>query len=90
MNRNMSKTFINSSALFTNPSVLKGTARVADLFGYLDNYNYKETEAEADIKALKRDWTIVGFDIKRAIEFYEEGEQTSTPSASSTTQSATR
>lgn len=86
----MSKTFINSSALFTSPSILKGTARVVDLFGYLDDYNYKKTEAEADAEALKRDWTIVGLDIKTAIGLYEEGEQISPASASSTAQSATR
>lgn len=81
----MSKTFINSSALFTIPSILKGTARVVDLFGYLDNYNYKKTEAEADAEALRRDWTIVGLDIKDAIGVYEEGEQTSPDPSSSAT-----
>lgn len=85
----MSKTFVNSSALFTSPSFLKGTARVVDLFGYLDEYNYKKTEAEADFEALKRDWNMIGLDINRAIELYEEGEQADSISANSTTQSAT-
>jgi hypothetical protein len=30
---------ISSSSLFTNPSFTKGTARVVDLFGQLDEYN---------------------------------------------------
>lgn len=81
----MSKTFINSSALFSSPSISKGTARVVDLFGYLDEYNYKRTEAEADTEALKRDWNIVGLDIKSAIGLYEEGEQTSFPIPTNTT-----
>lgn len=85
----MSKTFIDSSALFSNPSILKGVTRVVDLFGYLDEYNYKNTEAEADAEALKRDWTIVGLDIKSAIGLYEEGEQTSPVSTNTTIQPAT-
>lgn len=87
---NMSKTFINSSALFTNPSILKGMVRMVDLFGYLDDYNYKKTEAEADTEALKRDWTIVGLDIKTSIGLYEKGEKTGSAPANSTPQSATR
>lgn len=82
----MSKAFIDSSALFTTPALLKGAARVVDLFGYLDDYNYKKTEAEADTEALRRDWTIVGLDIKKAMGLYEEGEQTNSASASSTTE----
>lgn len=85
----MSKTFINSSTLFTIPSVFKGAARVVDLSGYLDDYSYKKTEAEADREALRRDWNVVGLDIKKAIEDYEKGEQTNFTSSSSTTRSAT-
>lgn len=79
----MGKTFLNSSALSTNPSFLKGTCRVVDLFGYLDEYNYKDSEAEADIEALKRDWDIVGIDLVKAIELYEQNntEATRTTSA---------
>ena len=72
MNKKMSKIFLNSSALFTSPSFLKGAARVSDLFGYLDDYNYKPTGNEADFEALKRDWEIVGLDIQNAIEIYEQ------------------
>lgn len=66
--------FISSSALFTTPSFLKGTSRVVDMFGTLNNYNYKETGAEADLESLKRDWGIVGLDIANAIGIYEKEE----------------
>jgi hypothetical protein len=45
-------------------------ARIGDLFGSLDEYNYKKTEAEADSEALRRDWLIVGRDIANAIKSY--------------------
>ena len=64
--------FISSSALFTAPSFLKGTARVVDMFGTINDYNYKETEAEADLESLKRDWSIIGIDIANEIGIYEK------------------
>lgn len=66
----MSNLFINSSSLYTDPSFFKGMARVVDLFGSLDEYNYKTTEAEADNEALKRDWFIIGKDLFNAIKTY--------------------
>lgn len=68
----MGKAFLNSSALFTNPSFLKGACRVVDLFGSLDEYNYKESDIEADTEALKRDWEVVGYDLTKAVESYEQ------------------
>lgn len=56
----------------------------------MDDYSYKKTEAEADTEALRRDWAIVGLDIKKAMGLYKEGEQTNSASASSTTEPATR
>lgn len=79
MNESMSKKFISSSALFTSPSFWKGTARIADLFGGLDNYNYKETEAKADLESLKRDWNIIGLDIADAMGIYEQENADSSP-----------
>lgn len=71
------KFYLNSSALFSSPSLLKGAARTIDMFGALDEYNYKVTEAEADAEALKRDWNIIGIDIANAIGEYD---QTTSPS----------
>lgn len=61
---------VRSSILFINPSFGRGIARIVDLFGNLDDYNYDKTEKEADSKALRRDWTIVGRDISHALEEY--------------------
>lgn len=63
---------LHSSAFYTNPSALKGSARLADLFGDLDTYNYDKSQEKEDSKALQRDWTIVGTDIKQAIKSYEK------------------
>ncbi|MBI4097688.1 MAG: hypothetical protein HY426_01490 [Candidatus Levybacteria bacterium] len=79
----MSDIFLNSSALFSSPSFLKGVSRVVDLFGYLDNYNYKKGEKEADLEALKRDWSIIGIDIDDSIKKYAEEEGTTTTTTSS-------
>lgn len=72
MSKKIFRSFINSSDLFTTPSFLKGTARIIDLFGNLDDYNYKPTDKKVDTEALKRDWDIVGLDILDAIELYEQ------------------
>ncbi|PIU68382.1 hypothetical protein COS81_04160 [candidate division WWE3 bacterium CG06_land_8_20_14_3_00_42_16] len=69
----MSNEFLNSSTLYNTPSFLKGVARVIDLFGQLDEYDYKKTEKEADAEALRRDWYIVGQDIFDGVEKYERG-----------------
>jgi len=82
--------FLNSSALFTNPSFWKGTARVVDLFGGLDNYNYKNTEAEADLESLKRDWNVVGLDMAEAIGIYEKEESADSSPGEYSTQPVTQ
>ena len=78
MKKIMSKTFLDSSALFTSPSFGKGSARIVDLFGDLDGYNYKETEADADAEALRRDWNMVGLDIAQAIDAYDQSDSIET------------
>ena len=49
--------FLNPSPLFSNPSFLKGVARTVDLTGKLDRY---KTDKRVDLRAMKRDWKIVG------------------------------
>jgi len=71
--------FIDSSALYSSPSVIKGIARLFDLFGQLDEYNSKPTEEEADGAAIKRDWCIIGLDIAHAIKTYGKTHPTRTP-----------
>jgi len=42
------KHYLSSSTLFSETSLSKGCARTIDMFGTLDEYNYKNTEAEAE------------------------------------------
>jgi len=64
----MNNTKTKSTDLFSTPSFLKGTSRVFDLYGGLDEYNYRD---DADQHALKKDWEIVGSDIRSSIKEYE-------------------
>lgn len=42
-----------------------------DLGGTLQVYNESMTESEADEKAIRKDWEVVGEDIKEAFKKYE-------------------
>jgi hypothetical protein len=55
-----------SGFLFARPSFLSGVARLIDLFGVFDSYNFSRTPAEVDCLALASDWTIVGHDLLAA------------------------
>jgi hypothetical protein len=74
----MSNKYPSSSRLFTNPSFAKGTARIGDIFGTLDEYNYEHTEEEAGTKALAKDWSLVGNDIDQAITIYGAAKESNT------------
>ncbi len=58
---------IKSSDLFSKPSFSKGVSRILDLFGNLDQYDYRD---DADAHAIKKDWENVGSDLKSSIEKY--------------------
>lgn len=65
---NMKKT----GYLFSEPSFLTGIARIIDYKGSLSLYNASISPDEADYNALKSDWTVIGEDLKRAIDEYEQ------------------
>jgi hypothetical protein len=46
--------------LFADPSFMTGMARVYDLGGLFDDYNYSTTPEEADARAIWSDWVAVG------------------------------
>lgn len=48
------------------PSVAAGIARVFDLWGAFDYYNYSSSPEEADAKAMFGDWYAVGQDLRKA------------------------
>lgn len=67
----MTDTIRRASNLFVQPSFWRGTARVMDLFGTLTRYNTAPTAHDADTRATKKDWEVVGQDLKDAISDYE-------------------
>lgn len=60
-------TQFRSSYLFQRPSFLDGMARVLDIGGVYNDYNYSLTPEEADTQAMAVDWLCVGDDIVAAI-----------------------
>ncbi|MDQ3019946.1 MAG: hypothetical protein M3R36_05160 [Bacteroidota bacterium] len=62
-----SKTFI----LFSIPSFWQGFGRGIDLGCTMDEFNDSKNEEEADYKALKGDWEMIGLDLEKAIENYK-------------------
>lgn len=58
----------DSYELFAESSFCEGFARVLDLGGNLSIYNGSKTPEEADSRAIKSDWRIVGKDLAGAIE----------------------
>jgi hypothetical protein len=57
--------------LFSRPSFIEGIARILDLGNTLNEYNYSQSEEEADSQAIASDWKAVGNDIKVAIDQLE-------------------
>ena len=54
--------------LYTRPSFVSGIARLFDFCGLYDSYNERDTDEDADAKAIFADWAVVGADMKTAIE----------------------
>ena len=67
-----------SDFLFATPSFLEGLARILDLGGTLNEYNYSESDEEADEIALWMDWAVVGTDLRNAIKAVKTQEPSTT------------
>jgi hypothetical protein len=61
--------------LFARPSFLGGAGRILDLGSTLQNYNRNTTTEEADRKAIKSDWCMVGRDLGAALNIYGQEKQ---------------
>jgi hypothetical protein len=61
----------SSEFLFATRSFISGAARVLDLYGVFDVYNFSFTAYEADFKAIRSDWNVVGQDIWSAMKLFE-------------------
>jgi hypothetical protein len=57
--------------LFARPSFWSGMARVVDLGGTLNEYNYSISPRRADYYAIRSDWNVVGDDISEAVNKLE-------------------
>ena len=57
-----------TDTLYARPSILEGIARALDLGGTLQNYNYGDSNKDADLKALRSDWNAVGDDLMAAMK----------------------
>jgi len=59
--------FQRSGILFARPSFLEGFARIFDLGGTLNQYSESRSPQEADIRAIRSDWSAVGDDLRAAM-----------------------
>jgi hypothetical protein len=58
--------------LFANPSISSGVARLLDFSGTFDGYNISRSEEEADARALRCDWNVVGSCLSKAIATFSQ------------------
>ncbi|MSS73359.1 MAG: hypothetical protein EXS64_17995 [Candidatus Latescibacteria bacterium] len=56
--------------LFASPSFLQGMASIFDFGGFLLVFNQSRTPEEANEKAMRADWAMVGKDIQDALKKY--------------------
>ncbi len=56
-----------TSRLYSRSSLISGFSTVFNIYGNFYSYNYSKSPIEADIRALKSDWSATGGDIKNAI-----------------------
>jgi hypothetical protein len=61
--------------LYARPSLCEGLARLVDIGGMLNEYNYSDSPQQADIRAILSDWEAVGVDIRAAIAQFEKEHQ---------------
>jgi hypothetical protein len=61
-------TDLPSSPLVTRPTFLDGVASLFDLAGANVQYVYSDTLAEADARAMQRDWEMLGRDLQEATQ----------------------
>jgi hypothetical protein len=56
------------------PSFLEGIGRIGDFSGVLNQFNYSNSNEEADGKAIMSDWIMVGKDLKAAMNTFSKEE----------------
>lgn len=66
MFRNKKMKLKKSSIVLPSNTFWTGLGSIFNISGSYFDYNTSKTEREADYKALRRDWEMVGNDIKKA------------------------
>ncbi len=66
----MGSNVLTSDFLFVRPSLMRGFARTLDLMGSLDSYNWSGSGEDADVLAMRADWSMVGTDIAKAMSAF--------------------
>lgn len=66
MFRNKKMKIKKSSTVLPSNSFWVGVGSIFNISGKYFDYNTSKTGREADVKALRRDWEMVGEDIKEA------------------------
>ena len=56
----------NTDFLFSTPTYLSGAANIFNIGGNFYDYNSSKTEVEADCKAIRNDFKMVGIDLEKA------------------------
>lgn len=56
--------------LFPKRNFLTGFSSILSLFGEQNKFNTSKSGQEADIKAIKSDWEMIGEDIKSSMSKY--------------------
>jgi len=57
-----------TNLLCPKPSFILGLATVLNIKGSFFDFNYSDSEEEADFNALKSDWAMVGQDLFNSME----------------------
>ena len=50
--------------LFSSPSFIQGMGTVLNLAGHSYDFNYSNSPQEADFKAIRNDWGMIGQDFR--------------------------
>jgi len=61
-----------TDSLFANMSLITGLGSPMNIAGNYYNYNLSKTPNEADGLAIEQDWGVIGQDIAKAVQNYDE------------------
>ena len=54
------------------PSFMSGLAKVFDIYGDCNKVTYSKSPGEADRRALQLDWEVIGLDIQKGIDDFNQ------------------